>query len=134
MNAGTGAAQALVDAVCWNEDGLVPAIAQEFGSGQVLMLAWMNRESLALTLAEGRAVYWSRSRRRIWRKGERSGHIQKLRAIRLDCDGDVILLTVEQGGGIACHTGRRTCFYRQFIDGHWVEIEAVLKPPDEIYD
>ena len=108
-----------LDSIAWNADGLVPAIAQDATSGAVLMLAWMNRESLALTLREQRAVYWSRSRGRLWRKGEESGHVQRLIDIRLDCDGDTLLLKVEQAGGIACHTGRSSCFYNEFRDGQW---------------
>lgn len=110
---------ALLNAVAWNGDGLVPAIAQDAGSGAVLMLAWMNREALGLTLSEGRAVYWSRSRQRLWRKGEESGHVQLLRDIRLDCDGDTLLLIVEQVGGIACHTGRPNCFFQCPTDAGW---------------
>jgi phosphoribosyl-AMP cyclohydrolase len=122
-----------LDQVNWNSDGLVPVIAQEAGSGQVLMFAWMNRESLELTAATGEAVYWSRSRRRLWKKGEESGHVQKVREIRLDCDEDAVVIEVEQLGGIACHTGRHRCFYRVLKDGEWVEAEPVLKNPDEIY-
>ena len=124
---------AWLDAVRWNEDGLVPVIAQEAGSGTVLMVAWMNREALALTAAEGHACYWSRSRQKLWRKGEESGHRQKVLAIRLDCDEDVILLTVEQAGGIACHTGRHHCFYRELKDGEWVTVDPVIKSPEVIY-
>ena len=119
-----------LDAVRWNGDGLVPAIAQESGTGQVLMMAWMNREALKLTAEEGYAVYWSRSRGKLWRKGEESGHRQKVLDIRLDCDEDVILLTVEQVGGIACHTGRHHCFFRSLKDGRWETVEPVLKAPD----
>ncbi len=108
-----------LDSIAWNADGLVPAIAQDATTGAVLMLAWMNRESLALTLREQRAVYWSRSRARLWRKGEESGHVQRLIDIRLDCDADTLLLKVEQVGGIACHTGRPSCFYNEFSDGQW---------------
>ncbi|HEB57919.1 MAG TPA: phosphoribosyl-AMP cyclohydrolase [Gammaproteobacteria bacterium] len=122
-----------LDEVKWDADGLVAAIAQEAGSGQVLMLAWMNREALALTRETGHAVYWSRSRNRLWHKGEESGHQQVVRDIRLDCDGDVILLQVEQKGGIACHTGRHRCFYRQLQDAGWVAVEPVLRDPDDIY-
>lgn len=122
-----------LDAVKWDAQGLVPAIAQEAGSGRILMMAWMNRESLALTRSTGYAVYWSRSRRRLWHKGEESGHQQVVKAIRLDCDGDVVLLTVEQKGGIACHTGRHNCFFRELRDGGWVEVEPVLKDPNAIY-
>lgn len=129
-NAGDGG---WLDAVCWNDDGLVAAVAQDAASGEVLMLAWMNRESLVETLATGRAVYWSRSRARLWRKGEESGHVQHVRAIRLDCDGDAVLLKVEQQGGIACHTGRRSCFFRELDDAQWREVGPVLKDPGEIY-
>lgn len=126
-------AEAWLDAIKWDEQGLVPAIAREAGSGQVLMVAWMNREALAETAKTGKAVYWSRSRRKLWRKGEESGHEQRVRDIRLDCDNDVLLLTVEQQGGIACHTGRHHCFFQQLQDGHWVPVEPVLKPESEIY-
>lgn len=122
-----------LDEVRWTEDGLVPAIAQEAGTRQILMVAWMNREALELTAAEGYAVYWSRSRRKLWRKGEESGHRQKVHEIRLDCDEDVILLTVEQIGGIACHTGRHHCFFRVLRDGRWETVEPVLKSPETIY-
>jgi phosphoribosyl-AMP cyclohydrolase len=122
-----------LDEIRWTSDGLVPAIAQEAGSGQVLMFAWMSRESLALTAEEGYAVYWSRSRNKLWRKGEESGHRQKVLEIRLDCDEDVILLKVEQAGGIACHTGRHHCFFRVLRDGHWETVEPVLKSPKAIY-
>jgi len=122
-----------LDEIKWTDDGLVPAIAQEVGTGKVLMMAWMNRESLQLTVDEGRAIYWSRSRDKLWRKGEESGNVQKLHDIRLDCDNDVVLLTVEQLGGIACHTGRHNCFYKQYKDGEWVSVDPVLKDPDEIY-
>jgi len=122
-----------LDAVEWNEAGLVPVIAQEAGSGKVLMVAWMNREALDLTARERRAVYWSRSRHRLWRKGEESGHEQIVRDIRLDCDSDVILLTVEQKGGIACHTGRHNCFFQQLLGDRWVAVDPVLRSPDDIY-
>ncbi|BCX82359.1 phosphoribosyl-AMP cyclohydrolase [Methylomarinovum caldicuralii] len=122
-----------LDQVKWNTDGLVPAIAQDADSGEVLMLAWMNREALAATAAEGVAVYWSRSRNRLWRKGETSGHVQKVRELRLDCDGDTVLLKVEQAGGVACHTGRRSCFYRRLEDGGWVTAAPVIKAPEDIY-
>lgn len=122
-----------LDAVRWDERGLVPAIAQDAATGQVLMLAWMNREALAATLAEGVAVYWSRSRGRLWRKGETSGHTQRVRELRLDCDGDTLLLRVEQTGGIACHTGRERCFFRRYENGAWVADEPVLRSPDAIY-
>lgn len=120
--------------VAWDADGLIPAVVQEHDTGTLLMVAWMNREALQRTAAEGRAVFWSRSRGRLWVKGETSGHVQRVREIRLDCDGDVILLSVEQAGGIACHTGRHSCFYRRLDQGQWVEVEPVLKPPEEIYD
>ena len=119
--------------VKWNADGLVPAIAQDAASGMVLMLAWMNREALRATVESGNAIYWSRSRRKLWRKGEESGHVQKVREIRLDCDEDAILLRVEQVGGIACHTGRQHCFFRRYQDGDWLEVEPVIKDPREMY-
>lgn len=122
-----------LDEIKWTEDGLAPVIAQETGTGKVLMMAWMNRESLALSVKEGRAIYWSRSRNKLWRKGEESGYVQTIKDIRLDCDNDVILIEVEQLGGIACHTGRHNCFYKQLQDEQWVEVEAVVKDPDEIY-
>ena len=119
--------------VRWDEQGLVPVIAQEASSNDVLMFAWMNRDALELTSQNNEAVYWSRSRKKLWHKGEESGHIQKVKEIRLDCDGDVILLQVEQRGGIACHTGRASCFYSRLEQGNWVEVDAVLKSPEEIY-
>ena len=123
-----------LDEVKWDAQGLVPVIAQEQGTGDVLMFAWMNREALALTVEKGEAVYWSRSRRKLWHKGEESGHTQKVREIRLDCDKDVILLRIEQTGGIACHTGRRSCFFNRLDEAlHWEESEPVLKDPAEIY-
>ncbi|MFA5531871.1 MAG: phosphoribosyl-AMP cyclohydrolase [Thiohalomonadaceae bacterium] len=122
-----------LDEIKWTEDGLVPVIAQETGSGRVLMFAWMNRESLARTVAVGRAVYWSRSRGKLWPKGEESGHVQRVVSLRLDCDADVLLMEVEQLGGIACHTGRHSCFYRELRDGQWVETDPVRRSPDEIY-
>jgi len=122
-----------LDAIKWNEQGLVPAIAQEHGTGKVLMVAWMNREALGLTRDTGHAVYWSRSRQTLWHKGEESGHQQVVHALRLDCDGDVILLEVEQKGGIACHTGRHNCFFRELRGGTWVEVDPVLKDPKAIY-
>ena len=125
--------EAWLDAIQWDRDGLVPAIAQEAGTGQVLMVAWMNREALAETARTGQAVYWSRSRRKLWRKGEESGHVQTVHEIRLDCDQDVVLLTVEQKGGIACHTGRHHCFFQQLQGDRWVVVEPVLKPENEIY-
>ena len=117
----------------WNGDGLVPAIAQDFDTGEVLMLAWMNREALELTIEEGRAIYWSRSRSALWRKGESSGHVQHLKELRVDCDYDTVLMKVEQVGGIACHTGRRRCFFQLLEDGSWQVTEDVIKSPDEIY-
>jgi len=122
-----------LDAVNWTQDGLVPALAQESSGGRVLTLAWMNREALQKTVQTGEVHYWSRSRRKIWRKGEESGHVQKVKSIRLDCDEDAILLEVEQSGGIACHTGRHSCFYRQLEAGAWVTTDPVLKDPLEIY-
>jgi phosphoribosyl-AMP cyclohydrolase len=122
-----------LDEVCWNEDGLIPAIAQDAGSGRLLMLAWMNRDALRLTAETGRAVYWSRSRGRLWCKGEESGHYQVVKELRLDCDGDTVVLSVEQIGGIACHTGRPSCFYRRLEGGTWREMEPPLKDPREIY-
>jgi phosphoribosyl-AMP cyclohydrolase len=122
-----------LDAVKWNSDGLVPAIAQETGTGKVLTLAWMNREALAATAEEGRAIYWSRSRQKLWRKGEESGHVQLIKDIRLDCDNDAVLLRVEQQGGIACHTGREHCFYQQLQGERWVAVEPVIKSEQEIY-
>ena len=125
--------QTLLRQIKWDTSGLVPAIAQEHDSGKVLMVAWMNREALAATIAEGRAVYYSRSRKKLWRKGEESGHVQKLKELRLDCDGDVVLMQVEQIGGIACHTGRHNCFYRRLEQDEWREVDPVLKNPNEIY-
>jgi phosphoribosyl-AMP cyclohydrolase len=122
-----------LDEIRFNADGLIPAIAQDVASGRVLMLAWMNREALKLTAEKKQAVYWSRSRRKLWYKGEESGHTQQVREIRFDCDEDVILLKVEQRGGIACHTGRESCFYRQLQDDRWVEVDEVIKDPEVIY-
>ena len=122
-----------LDKLKWPADGLVPAIAQETDSGRVLSLAWMNREALQRTVETGEAHYWSRSRNRLWHKGEQSGHVQKIKSVRLDCDEDVVLLEVEQRGGIACHTGRHSCFYQQLKDGQWIAVEPVLKDPREIY-
>lgn len=124
---------AWLDEIQWTGDGLIPAIAQDEASGKLLMMAWMNRESLRLSVEEGRAIYWSRSRQKLWRKGEESGNVQKIKDIRLDCDNDVILLSVEQIGGIACHTGRERCFYKQLQEGRWVDVEPVLKDPQEMY-
>jgi phosphoribosyl-AMP cyclohydrolase len=122
-----------LDEIRWTADGLIPAIAQDSQTGKVLMFAWMNRESLQLTVDEGYAVYWSRSREKLWRKGEESGHKQKIVHIQLDCDEDVLLLSIEQEGGIACHTGRQSCFYRRLVNGEWRVIENVLKSPEHIY-
>ena len=122
-----------LEALRWGSDGLLPAIAQDKDSGEVLMLAWMNREALRLSSEQGRAVYWSRSRQKLWFKGEESGHVQSVSEIRVDCDADVILLQVEQIGGIACHTGRRRCFFRVLQDGEWKIDEEIIKNPDEIY-
>ena len=122
-----------LDEVPWNEHELIAVVAQDFSSGRVLTVAWMNREALAETVKRGEAVYWSRSRKRLWRKGEESGHVQKLRELRLDCDADAILLKVEQAGGIACHTGRESCFFRKLENGEWVTIDPVLKDPSLIY-
>lgn len=122
-----------LDEIKWDKDGLVPAIAQETGTEKMLMMAWMNREALKLTVEENRAIYWSRSRDKLWRKGEESGHVQTLKSIRLDCDNDVILMEVEQLGGIACHTGRHNCFFKELKNGQWVEVEPVIKDPESIY-
>jgi phosphoribosyl-AMP cyclohydrolase len=131
--------QDALDAIRWDRDGLVPVIAQERGSGDVLMFAWMNREALALTLERGQAVYWSRSRRRLWHKGEESGHFQQVHDVRLDCDNDVLLLTVTQLGhapgqpGVACHTGRHSCFFQRYDNGVWRAVDPVLQDPERIY-
>ena len=122
-----------LDEIHFDDKGLVPAIAQDASSGKILMMAWMNRESLRLTAEKMEAVYWSRSRNKLWHKGEESGHVQKVVDIRFDCDEDVILLKVEQQGGIACHTGRESCFYRQLQGDRWVEVELVIKDPKQIY-
>ena len=122
-----------LDEVNWNSDGLVPAIAQDHKTGRVLMMAWMNREALSLTAQEQRAIYWSRSRNKLWRKGEESGHVQHLHEMRLDCDADVIVLMVEQVGHIACHTGRESCFYRVHDGAQWKTVDPVLKDPNAIY-
>lgn len=124
---------AWLDAIKWDDRGLVPAIAQETGTGRLLMMAWMNREALRQTQETGHAVYWSRSRAKLWHKGESSGHHQTVHAIRIDCDADVVLLEVEQVGGIACHTGRHSCFYRRLEGGEWQETDAVIKDPEAIY-
>lgn len=122
-----------LDALKWDADGMIPAIAQDAESGRVVMFAFMNRESLQETVASGNAVYWSRSRRRLWRKGEESGHFQKIRSIRTDCDGDVLLLSIEQVGGIACHTGRESCFFNVLQGERWTPADPVIKDPKEIY-
>ena len=122
-----------LEAVRWDAAGLVTAIAQDAESGRILMVAWMNREALAETARSGCAVYFSRSRQRLWRKGEASGHAQSVRELRLDCDGDAVLLVVEQVGGIACHTGRASCFFSRWEDGRWVVVDPVLKDPESIY-
>jgi phosphoribosyl-AMP cyclohydrolase len=122
-----------LDDVNWDKDGLVPAIAQDAGNGQVLMVAWMDRKALAETVQNARAVYWSRSRSRLWRKGEESGHVQTVKEVFLDCDGDVVLLKVDQAGGIACHTGRASCFFRKLDAGKWIVTQPVLRDPDQIY-
>ncbi len=134
MNEANSSPSQWLDQLAWNDDGLIPAIAQDAETGEVLMMAWMNRQSLALTREEGRAVYWSRSRQALWRKGETSGHVQQVREIRLDCDNDVLLLKVEQIGGIACHTGRRSCFYQRLDSrAQWQAVDAVIRDPDAIY-
>lgn len=122
-----------LEQVHWGTDGLVPAVVQDHATGRVLMLAWMNREALRLTVEEGRGVFWSRSRGRLWRKGEESGHVQRLHGLRLDCDNDAVLLAVEQVGGIACHTGRASCFHQALEDGRWSAVEPVLSDPGTIY-
>lgn len=121
------------DELKWSDDGLLPAIAQDAESGRVLMVAWMSPESLRLTVSEGRAVYWSRSRKRLWYKGEESGHVQIVREVWADCDSDVILMQVEQKGGIACHTGRESCFFRKLSGDEWFDIDPILKNPEDIY-
>lgn len=117
----------------WSSDGLVPAIAQDAETGRVLMVAWMDRDALKRTVVLGEAVYWSRSRKKLWHKGEESGHVQRVKEIRLDCDQDVLLLQIEQHGGIACHTGRESCFFSRLENGQWVETDPVLKDPKDIY-
>ena len=124
-----------LEQITWNNEGLVPVISQDSKTGRVLMMAWMNRESLQITADTKKAVFWSRSRQRLWRKGEESGHVQEVEDIRIDCDTDVILLKVKQHGGIACHTGRESCFYKQLQDGNkWVDVDPVIKDPSEIYN
>ena len=125
--------EAWLDSIAWDANGLVPAIAQDDQNGRILMFAWMNREALAQTVATGDAVYFSRSRGKLWRKGEESGHTQRVREIRLDCDNDVVLLKIEQAGGIACHTGRPSCFYQKLVDGEWVVMDRPLKDPATMY-
>jgi len=122
-----------LDELPWNSDGLIAVVAQDFSSQRVLTVAWMNREALQETVNSQHAVYWSRSRKRLWRKGEESGHTQKVREVRIDCDADAILLKVEQVGGIACHTGRESCFFRKLENGKWVTVDPVLKDPAAIY-
>ncbi len=122
-----------LDEIKWTDDGLVPVIAQEADSGDVVMFAWMNRESLAMTAEKGEAVYFSRSRNKLWHKGEESGHVQKVKSIRVDCDKDVVLIAIEQVGGIACHTGRHSCFYHELKGDEWAAVEPVLKDPKQIY-
>jgi len=122
-----------IDEVPWDQAGMITAIAQDAASGRILMVAWMNREALRETVARKEAVYWSRSRNKLWHKGEESGHVQKVLEVRLDCDADAILLQVEQAGGIACHTGRESCFFRKLEDGRWVSTDPVLKDPRLIY-
>ena len=122
-----------LDKVKWDNDGLVPAIAQDHATGRILMMAWMDREALELTAKEQRAIYYSRSRQKLWRKGESSGHVQKLHELCLDCDSDVIVMQVEQIGGIACHTGRESCFYKVYENNDWVDVDPVLKDPSDIY-
>ena len=117
----------------WTDDGLLPAIAQDAKTGRILMFAWMNRESLALTVEKGEAVYYSRSRQKLWHKGEESGHTQKVKSLRLDCDNDVLLMNIEQTGGIACHTGRESCFYKELKEGSWQGVDPVIKDPKDIY-
>ena len=122
-----------LDEVPWNREGMITAVAQDAASGRILMVAWMNREALEQTVARKQAVYWSRSRNRLWHKGEESGHVQKVLEVRLDCDADAVLLQVEQAAGIACHTGRESCFFRKLEDGRWVSTDPVLKDPKLIY-
>jgi phosphoribosyl-AMP cyclohydrolase len=128
-----GAGMSWLEEIPWNNEGLITAIAQDAASGKILMVAWMNREALKQTVEAKQAVYWSRSRGKLWRKGEESGHVQKVLEVRLDCDADAVLLKVEQAGGIACHTGRASCFFRKLVDGRWVTTDPVLKDPSLIY-
>ncbi|GKS68940.1 phosphoribosyl-AMP cyclohydrolase [Nitrosomonas sp. PY1] len=129
----TNMSDAWLNKINWSDDGLIPVIAQEVDTGKVLMFAWMNRDGLKLTVEKKEAVYWSRSRKKLWHKGEESGHTQKIKAIYLDCDEDVLLLVVEQTGGIACHTGRHHCFFQKLEDGEWVISDPVIKDPEYIY-
>lgn len=122
-----------LDEINWDDNGLVPVIAQDYKTGKILMFAWMNREALQLTNDSKQAVYWSRSRNKLWRKGEESGHTQSVHEIRIDCDEDVILLTVEQIGGIACHTGRHNCFFKKLENGYWLIDQPIIKNPEDIY-
>lgn len=122
-----------LDDIAWNSDGLVPAIAQDAATGRILMMAWMNPQALQLSVEEKRAVYWSRSRQKLWRKGEESGHVQQIKELRLDCDNDVIVLQIEQLGGIACHTGRESCFYRVLEGDQWQAVDPVIRDPKDIY-
>lgn len=122
-----------LDTINWSVDGLIPVIAQDENGGKILMVAWMNREALKRTVETGEAIYWSRSRKKLWHKGEESGHTQTIKAIHLDCDKDVLLLSVEQKGGIACHTGRKSCFFRRLKNGEWIVTEPVIKDPSQIY-
>ena len=133
MSGSANRATAWLDEVPWNGEGLIAAVAQDAGSGRVLTVAWMNREALSLTVERGEAHYWSRSRKRLWRKGEESGNVQSVAEVRLDCDADAVLLRVRQAGGIACHTGRESCFYRKLDNGCWVETDPVLKDPALLY-
>jgi phosphoribosyl-AMP cyclohydrolase len=133
VSSGANVAGEWLDEVPWNEQGLIPVVTQEIATGRVLTLAWMSREALAETARSGQAVYWSRSRNKLWRKGEESGHVQRVVEIRLDCDADAVLLRVEQAGGIACHTGRESCFFRKLENGRWVNVDPVLKDPTLIY-
>jgi phosphoribosyl-AMP cyclohydrolase len=133
MSVGQDKAQDWIDEIAWSAEGLVSAVVQDATTGRVLMSAWMSREALTVTVESGEAHFWSRSRQRLWRKGEESGHVQKVKELRLDCDGDAVLLSVEQQGGIACHTGRERCFFRRYENGRWVVTDSVLKRPDEIY-
>lgn len=122
-----------LDEIAWNQDGLAPVVAQEASTGSLLMLAWVNREAVQAAVEEGRAVYWSRSRNKLWRKGEESGNVQKLINVFLDCDSDALYYSVEQIGGVACHTGRESCFYKRLVDGEWTVDQEVLKDPKEMY-